>query len=138
MTHMNDTPSDIKRQSLLEEFEEILGLMQTAFQQGRTAHEVETGLWERILKLGHSVYGAWLGLFGDGDAGGRIVLDDGREVRRLDAYTVDPSKPTPDAVLDALFQEAPAGQPPSRPRPSTGRFRNTPGHVGARATLDMR
>jgi hypothetical protein len=32
-------------------------------------------------------------------------------------YTVDPYVRTPDEVLDALFQEAPAGQPPSRPRP---------------------
>ena len=85
MTNMNDIPSEIKGQALFEEFQGILGFVQTAFQQGRTAHEVETGLWERIRKLGHGVYGAWLNLFGDGDAGDRIVLDDGREVRRLEA-----------------------------------------------------
>jgi hypothetical protein len=75
MMSMNDTPSEIKRQSLLEEFEEILGLMQTASQQRRTAHEAETGLWERILKLGRSVYGARLGLFGDGGAGDRTAAN---------------------------------------------------------------
>jgi len=32
-------------------------------------------------------------------------------------YTVDPFVRTPDEVLDALFAEAPAGQPPPRPRP---------------------
>ena len=87
MTNMNvnDTTSEIKRQSLLEEFEGILGFVQTAFRQGGTAHDVEKGLWERMRKLGHSVYGAWLDLFGDGDAGDRIVLDAGREVRRLEA-----------------------------------------------------
>jgi len=85
MTSTNDTPSEIKRQGLFEEFGGILGFVQTAFQQGRTAHEVEKGLWERILKLGHSVYGAWLNLCGDGDAGDRIVLEDGREVPRLEA-----------------------------------------------------
>jgi len=31
MAHMNDTQGEIKRQSPLEEFEEILGLVQTAF-----------------------------------------------------------------------------------------------------------
>jgi hypothetical protein len=36
-----------------------------------------------MLKLGRSVYRAWLDLFGDGDAGERIVLEDGRAVRRL-------------------------------------------------------
>ncbi|MGA7979450.1 MAG: ISKra4 family transposase, partial [Chromatiaceae bacterium] len=47
-------------------------------------HEVETGLWERVLKLGGSIFGAWLALFGDGDAGDRVALEDGREARRLD------------------------------------------------------
>ena len=51
MTNMNDIPSEIKGQALFEEFQGILGFVQTAFQQGRTAHEVETGLWERIRKL---------------------------------------------------------------------------------------
>ena len=33
-------------------------------------------------------------------------------------YTVDPFVRTPEEVLDALFHEAPAGEPPpSRPRP---------------------
>ncbi len=85
MKSMNDTTREIKSQALLDEFAEILAFVQTAFQEGGTAHEVETGLWQRILELGRSVYGAWLDLFGDGDAGDRIVLDDGREMRRLDA-----------------------------------------------------
>jgi len=85
MTSMNDTTSEIMPQALLDKFAEILGFVQTTFQQGRTAHEVETGLWERMLKLGRSVFGAWLDLFGDGDAGDRMVLEDGREVRRLEA-----------------------------------------------------
>ena len=83
MTSMYDTTSEIKRQALVEEFEGILGFVQTAFRQGGTAHDVEKGLWERMRKLGHSIYGAWLELFGDGDAGDRIVLGDGREVPRL-------------------------------------------------------
>ena len=85
MKSMNDATSEINPQALLDEFGEILGFVQTTFQQGRTAHEVETGLWERMLKLGRSLFGAWLELFGDGDAGDRLVLEDGREVRRLEA-----------------------------------------------------
>jgi hypothetical protein len=38
-----------------------------------------------MLNLGRSIYQAWLDLGGDGDAGDRLVLEDGREVRRLDA-----------------------------------------------------
>jgi len=85
MTSMYDTTSEIKRQALFEEFEGILGFVQTAFRQGGTAHDVEKGLWERMRKLGHSIYGAWLDLFGNGDAGDRIILADGREVPRLAA-----------------------------------------------------
>ena len=85
MKSMNDTTREIKSQALLDEFAEILAMVQTAYQNGGTAYAVETGLWTRMLKLGGSIYGAWLDLFGDGDAGDRIVLDDGREIRRLDA-----------------------------------------------------
>jgi hypothetical protein len=84
MKSMNDATCEIKSQKLLDEFAEILEFVQTGFQERRTAHEVETGLWQRMLKLGGSIFGAWLELFGDGDAGDRIVLEDGREVRRLD------------------------------------------------------
>ncbi len=83
MKSMSDATSEIKSQALLDEFAEILAFVQNAFQEGGTAHEVESGLWQRMLKLGRSVYQAWLDLFGDGDAGERIVLEDGREVRRL-------------------------------------------------------
>jgi hypothetical protein len=81
---MNEAVTEIKRQALSEEFDEILDFMRTAFQEGRTAHDVETGLWQRMLNLGHSLFAAWLDLFGEGDAGDRIVLKDGRAVRRLD------------------------------------------------------
>jgi hypothetical protein len=82
---MNDATCEIKSQALLNEFAEIMAFVRTSFQEERTAHEVETGVWQRIRKLGRSIFGAWLDLFGDGDAGERIVLEDGREVRRLDA-----------------------------------------------------
>jgi len=61
-----------------------MGFVQAAFEQGRTAHELETGLWDRMPKPGRSIFGAWSALFGDGDAGERLELEDGREVRRLD------------------------------------------------------
>jgi hypothetical protein len=85
MKSMNDTTCEIKSQALLNEFAEIMAFVQTSFHEGRTAHEVESGVWQRIRKLGRSIFGAWLELFGDGDAGNRMVLEDGREVRRLDA-----------------------------------------------------
>jgi hypothetical protein len=67
----------------LDEFTQILEFVQKAFDEGSTAQDVESGLWQRMLNLDRRVYQAWLELFGDGDAGQRIVLKDGREVRRL-------------------------------------------------------
>ena len=84
MQSMNDAACEIKPQALLDEFAEIMEFVQTSFQQARTAHEVETGLWQRMLNLGHSIYAAWLELFGEGDAGDRVILEDGRAARRLD------------------------------------------------------
>jgi hypothetical protein len=83
MRSMSEATGEIKSQALLDELAETLAFVQHAFQAGSTAHEVESGLWQRMLKLGRSIYQAWLDLLGDGDAGERIVLADGRAVRRL-------------------------------------------------------
>jgi len=83
MQSMNEARTAIKHEGLAEEFSQILLFIQTGYEQGYTAHEVESGLWQRMLKLGRSIFQAWLDLFGDGDAGERIVLEDGREVGRL-------------------------------------------------------
>jgi len=84
MKSMNEASGGIDRQELLEQLQEIMVFVQSAFEQERTAHEVEKGLWQRMLKLGRSIFQAWLDLFGDGDAGDRIVLADGRDVGRLE------------------------------------------------------
>jgi hypothetical protein len=83
MKSMHNAIGEHKSQALSDEFSEILAFVQKAFDEGSTAHDVESGLWRRMLQLGHNVFQAWLDLFGDGDAGERIVLEDGREVRRL-------------------------------------------------------
>ncbi len=84
MKSMNDAACDIKSQALLDEVQGVIDLLQTSFQQERAAHQVEECLWRRVLRLGHHAFGAYLALFGDGDAGERVTLDDGREVRRLE------------------------------------------------------
>jgi hypothetical protein len=83
MQSMNEVRTAIKHEVLAEEFSQILTFIQTGYQQGYTAHEVESGLWQRMLKLGHDLFQAWLDLFGDGDGGDWVVLEDGREVGRL-------------------------------------------------------
>jgi hypothetical protein len=51
-------------------------------QQGVAAHEVERGLFDRLLQLGFTLFDAFLKLVGPGDLGEAVVLDDGRVLPR--------------------------------------------------------
>ena len=53
-------------------------------QDGRPLHEVEGGLWELLLQLGHRALGAFLDRHGIGDQGETVTLPDGQEVQRLE------------------------------------------------------
>ena len=46
---MNEAACEINSQALLDEFAKILKFVQSAFEEERAAHEVETGLWQRIV-----------------------------------------------------------------------------------------
>jgi len=84
MRIVKDATVEIKTQALFEECSGILAFVQSAYHAGGTAHEVEKGLWDRMLKLGRNLFQNWLDLFGDGDAGEQIALEDGREPKRLE------------------------------------------------------
>jgi len=84
MKSMNEAACEIKSQALFDEFGEVIRFLQISFQEGRAAHQVEEGLWRRVLKLGQHAFGAWLALFGTGDAGEHAMTEDGRKLRRLE------------------------------------------------------
>lgn len=65
-------------------FEEIKSYVMTAACEGRPAHEVELGLWRRVLAMGHQALGLFFCLQGTGDVGETFTLSDGRETRRLE------------------------------------------------------
>jgi len=58
-------------------------LLQAA-REGTAAHEVERGLFQRLLELGAQLFGGFLALVGPGDLGPTAQLDDGRVVPRLE------------------------------------------------------
>jgi hypothetical protein len=58
-------------------------LLQAA-RDGTAAHEVERGLFTRLLRLGATLFAAFLRLVGPGDIGPTARLDDGRSLSRLD------------------------------------------------------
>jgi hypothetical protein len=53
-----------------------------AARDGVAAHAVERGLFDRVLRLGHSLFEPFLKLVGPGDLGETATLDDGRVVPR--------------------------------------------------------
>jgi len=62
---------------------ELTGFVYEAARDGLPAHELERGLWSRLLQLGHELQAAYFALAGDGDCGETLILADGRAVKRL-------------------------------------------------------
>ena len=69
---------------LLPLLHDLLAFVQTAAEQATPAHEVELGIWRRLLDLGHHALGHFFHLQGDGDLGPTLPLPDGRIARRLE------------------------------------------------------
>jgi hypothetical protein len=69
---------------LLPLLHELLAFIQDAAEQGQPAHEVERGLWRRLLGLGHQALGLFFDRQGDGDLGPTLPLPDGRTAQRLE------------------------------------------------------
>jgi len=53
-------------------------------EQGTSAHEVERGLFDGLIKMGTTLFAAFLKVVGPGDLGETATLDDGRVVPRLE------------------------------------------------------
>ena len=64
--------------------EALRAFVEQAANEGQPAHEVESGIWQRILSMGREALGAFFARQGTGDLGERVTLDDGREAQRLD------------------------------------------------------
>jgi hypothetical protein len=62
---------------------ELTGFVEAAARDGLPTHEVERGVWSRLLRLGHDLQAAYFALAGDGDYGETLTLSDGRVVKRL-------------------------------------------------------
>ncbi len=63
--------------------EELQTFVQSAAGAGTPVHEVERGLWRRLLPLGYQLQSQFFALVGDGDQGEPVTLAAGQVVRRL-------------------------------------------------------
>jgi hypothetical protein len=80
MTHEQDV---LNGEKLGEQFRELQEFVRSAARAGRPVHEVERGLWQRVLQLGHTCLAQFLQLQGDGDLGETVTLPTGAQVHRL-------------------------------------------------------
>ncbi len=84
MESMAKTRPDYNREDLDLTLNDLKAYVERAAREGVAAHEVEAGIWHRVLQLGHQALGLLFRLAGPGDVGEIVVLPDGQEVRRLD------------------------------------------------------
>jgi hypothetical protein len=63
----------------------IVDWLSASVADGRPLHEVERGLWDLLLQVGHRALAAFLDQHGTGDLGATLTLPDGQAVQRLQA-----------------------------------------------------
>ena len=63
---------------------QIIDLLAAALGDGRPVHQVEEGLWDLTLRIGHEALAAFLRSHGTGDLGATVTLPDGQELQRLE------------------------------------------------------
>jgi len=78
-----ETVKDTGLQELVSEIEEMVGFIDEAYQQHQAAHEVEEGIFRRVLEIGHHSLEWFFKRCGTGDQGKWISLPNGKKVRRL-------------------------------------------------------
>ena len=85
MVTMPETQQSDNIRILHKHFDEMLKFIGTAAADGQSADGVERMLWDWVLQLGQEAMRTFFLLAGDGDAGERVSMPDGREVVRLGA-----------------------------------------------------
>src|SRR5262249_50910606 len=78
-----DTPID-NPQLLHNLAGELLAFVRTAANQATPVHDVERGIWQRILQIGRATLGHFFALQGTGDLGDTLTLPEGLTCQRLD------------------------------------------------------
>ena len=68
---------------LTEMADDLATFVRQAAVEGTAAHEVEKGVWQRILAMGRQATGHFLQMQGDGDVGETIEMPHGEELKRL-------------------------------------------------------
>src|SRR5712692_469317 len=80
MTHERTV---LKSESLQQQLVELQAFVHAAVQGGTAVHEVERGIWTRLLRLGYQCLQHFFAALGSGDQGETVSLPTGQDCRRL-------------------------------------------------------
>ena len=81
MTH----PAATRKSEIQQQLADTLAFLQEAFEQRTALHDVERGVWKRLLEMGRLCLRHLLELHGSADLGPTITLPSGEVCQRLDA-----------------------------------------------------
>jgi len=84
MESMPQSRSESNGEALECALNDLKAYVERSARQGTAAHEVEAGIWQRVLHLGRQALGLLFRLVGPGDRGETVILPNGHEVRRLE------------------------------------------------------
>jgi len=79
-----------KSDTLVNLADDLTGLVRRAIQKGHSLDELERGVWQRMLKMGHAAVEMFLQGQGDGDLGEQVTTQAGVVLKRSDAPTRRP------------------------------------------------
>src|SRR3972149_2974124 len=81
---MAQNASGSKITELLESMVQLFRFMQESAEAGKPVHDVELGIWQRLLALGRQALEQFFRAQGTGDVGEAFTIPDGRELTRLE------------------------------------------------------
>lgn len=84
MKSMDRSEAEFNHQALLNQAESMTRCVEEAIRTGRAAHELEAELFRRVLEMGHHALGMFFHQCGDGGQGERVLLAEGRCLKRLE------------------------------------------------------
>ena len=81
---MAQNATDGKLEKLLGAATDLFDYVRQAAEDGKAIHEVEEGIWQRMLQMGRETLSQFLEHQGDGNLGETLTMPDGHEATRLE------------------------------------------------------
>jgi hypothetical protein len=83
MKKITDLTKFSNKKIIFNEIENLIEFIHKEAKDGTAIHEVEQGIWDKLLKIGNQALGLFIISQGDGDMGAEVKLSDGHTVKKL-------------------------------------------------------